>query len=102
MDYKITEGTETRITLNGKLDFASAPKLMEDLAALKGKDIQTIVFECADLTYISSAGIRVIIYAQQKIAAGISVVLEDVTDAVGEVFDMCGLTDFVEIRESSQ
>jgi anti-anti-sigma factor len=100
MEFQIKEGKETRVTLTGKLNFARAPLLMDDLAALKGKDIESIVFECRELTYISSAGIRAIIYARRKIAPGVTVCVEDASDDVKEVLDMCGLIDIIEIRET--
>lgn len=100
MEFPVKEGKETRVTLSGKLDFARAPLLMDDLAALKGKDIETIVFECRELTYISSAGIRAIIYAQQKIAPGMTIRMENVGDDIKDVLDMCGLIDFIELRET--
>jgi len=101
MEFSVKEGKETRITLTGKLDFARAPLLMDDLATLKGKDIEEIVFECKELTYISSAGIRAIIYAQQKIAPDMKICMEDINDDIREVLDMCGLIDYIEIRERS-
>ncbi|MCL2839928.1 MAG: STAS domain-containing protein [Defluviitaleaceae bacterium] len=101
MEFSIKEGKETYVTLAGKLDFARAPKLMDALAELKGKDISTIVFECAELTYISSSGIRVIIFAQQKIASGMTIVMVDVNEEVMEVLDICGLADFIEFKTSS-
>lgn len=101
MAFIIVEGKETRITLVGKLDFARAPVLMESLTLLKGKDISTIVFECNELTYLSSAGIRAIIFAQQKIAPGMTIIIEDVCDDVAEVLDMCGISDFIEFTTSN-
>jgi len=100
MDFRIVEGIETRVNVPGRLDFARAPKLLDALGTLKGKDISTIIFECRDLEYISSAGIRVIIYAQQKIAAGMTIVMEDANEEIVEVLDMCGLADFIEFTES--
>ncbi|MCL2285966.1 MAG: STAS domain-containing protein [Firmicutes bacterium] len=100
MGFAVKEGKETRITLEGKLDFARAPILTEALTQLKGKDISTILFECKALTYLSSAGIRAIIFAQQKIAPGMSIIMEDVCDDVVEVLDMCGLSDFIEFTTS--
>jgi len=100
MSFQINEGKETRVTLAGKLDFARAPELMEALAKLKGMDISTIVFACQTLTYISSSGIRAIIFAQQKIAPNMAIIMEDVNEDVAEVLDMCGLADFIEFTTS--
>jgi len=100
MGFHVTEGKETSVTLAGKLDFARAPELMETLSALKGKDISTIVFECSSLTYISSSGIRAIIYAQQKISQGVAIVMVDVCEDVAEVLEMCGLADYIDFKTS--
>ena len=97
MEFMIKEAKEDkelRVTLVGKLDFARAPLLVQDLDFWKGQDIRSIIFECDQLTYLSSAGIRAIIYAHQKISPGVSIVLENVTEDVYEVVDMCGLSDF--------
>ena len=74
---------------------------MEELSVLKGKAVSTILFECKTLTYISSAAIRAIIYAQQKIAPGVNIVMEDVCKDVEETLDMCGLSDYIEFTVSS-
>ena len=100
MDFAIKEGEVTHVTLNGKLDFARAPVLMEALSELKDKEISSIVFGCASLSYISSSGIRAIIFAQQKIAPNMKVVMEDVNEEVAEVLEMCGITDFIEVTGS--
>ena len=100
MEFLIQEGKETRVTLTGKLDFARAPLLMEALKTLKGKEISTIIFACKSLTYLSSAGIRAIIFAQQKIAPDMTIIMEDVCEGVAEVLDICGLAEFIEFTES--
>jgi len=100
MDFPMSVGKETRITLGGKLDFAKAPKLLDVLATLKGQDISIIVFECKNLTYISSSGIRAIVFAQQKIAPNMTIVIEDSCDAVVEILDTCGIADYLEFTTS--
>ncbi|MDR2105586.1 MAG: STAS domain-containing protein [Deferribacteraceae bacterium] len=100
MEFPIKEGRETRISLTGKLDFARAPILMSELELLKGKDISKIIFECAELTYIASVGIRAIIFAQQKIADKMIICLEDVSEGIREVIEMCGLDEFIEFTRS--
>jgi anti-anti-sigma factor len=100
MEFAVREGRETRVTLTGKLDFVSAPMLMNELEALKGRDISKIVFECAGLTYISSAGIRAIIFAKNKIADGMEICLEDASESVREVIGMCGLENSIEFTTS--
>ena len=52
MGFIIKEGSETRVSLAGKLDFARAPELMDALATLKGKDIQSIIFDISPGTLV--------------------------------------------------
>ena len=95
---KITAENENEVvvTLPEKLDFKHAPILLELLSGLKGKEITKITFECKELTYLSSAGIRAIIFAQQKISDDMSIIMNNVCDDVEEVLDMCGISDFLE------
>jgi anti-anti-sigma factor len=100
MEFPIKEGNETRVTLTGKLDFLRSPILMQELETLRGKGVSKIIFECAELTYIASAGIRAIIFAKQKIEDGMDICLEDAAENVKEVIEMCGLDSFIEFARS--
>lgn len=47
------------VKLNGSLDTATAPELEQQLAPVLGGSVQDIVFDLAQLKFISSAGLRV-------------------------------------------
>jgi anti-sigma B factor antagonist len=47
------------VKLKGSLDTATAPDLAEQLAPVLARSMKDIVFDLADLTFISSAGLRV-------------------------------------------
>jgi len=47
------------VKLKGSLDTATAPELAEQLAPVLARSMKDIVFDLADLTFISSAGLRV-------------------------------------------
>ena len=47
------------VKLKGSLDTASAPELAEQLAPVLARSMKDIVFDLAELTFISSAGLRV-------------------------------------------
>jgi anti-anti-sigma factor len=55
------------ITLAGGLDAGNAPAVSDKLQEYKGQEITRMVFFAKDLNYIASAGIRVIVFAVQKI-----------------------------------
>ena len=57
-----------------------------------------LILECAELSYISSAGIRVIINAYKEMKKhGGTVILKDVAPPVMEVLELTGVSDFVTI-----
>jgi anti-anti-sigma factor len=93
------EGEITKIILQGRLDAAKAPQLMDELKKLIGKTINQIVFIANDLEYISSAGIRVILFTKQKIGVNTEVYFIAPQPQVLEVLKMSGLDNFLFIQE---
>ncbi|MCL2064818.1 MAG: STAS domain-containing protein [Candidatus Cloacimonetes bacterium] len=81
--------------LEGRLDLLSAPKL-QDILIPTIDGTQSIVLDLKQLTYISSAGLRVILIAQ-KTASSLNVALNvnNVSDEVMEIFEMTGFSDFL-------
>jgi anti-anti-sigma factor len=49
----------TTVQLGGSLDTATAPELERRLAPVLARSVLEIVFDLADLTFVSSAGLRV-------------------------------------------
>ena len=88
------------LTLTGKLEATNAPHLMEELKQLMGKGINKVVFQAEQLSYISSAGLRTIIFAKQKIGSHVDVYLIGAQDAVLEVVKMSGLETYLEIQDT--
>lgn len=96
MEFVRSAGDTTVITLRGKLDYATAANLMNELHTLEGTGVKRINFECADLEFISSAGIRAMLYSKQKIDrnAPVDVYLHQASKEVQDVFAMSGLKDY--------
>jgi anti-sigma B factor antagonist len=53
------QGGATVVKLNGSLDTATAPELERQLAPVLAANVKDIVFDLAQLKFISSAGLRV-------------------------------------------
>jgi len=87
-----------KVVLSGRLDALSAPALQEELKKLIGQNIEALVFYANDLEYISSAGLRVIIFAKQKISAEAKVYFIGGREAVVSVLKMSGLDTFMSIQ----
>ncbi len=98
-EFKAVEnGEQLDVTLKGRLDATQAPALMEEMKNHVGKPITRIVFHAAELEYIASAGIRVIIFTKQKIGQQAEVVLEKPTNNVVSVMEMTGVGKFITIE----
>ncbi len=79
-----------RVTLEGRLDTLTAPKLDEEVAVvLDAPDVKSIVFELRGLDYISSAGIRCLIRARKTVTArGGEVAVVNAQPGVHKVFEI--------------
>ena len=94
---KKLEGTALTIALEGRLDTTTSPDLEESLAAsLDG--VTALVFDFAKLDYLSSAGLRVLLSAQKRMNKQGSMKLVHVNDAVKEVFEITGFSDFLTVE----
>jgi anti-anti-sigma factor len=94
-------GPEARFTLAGRLDTVSAPQLSEELKKLVGKSITSVVFQMGDLDYISSAGLRVIVFAKQKLGVDTKVSVVGAKPEVVEVIKMTGFDSFLTLRDAA-
>ena len=96
IDKKI-EGNSMEVKLSGRLDTTTAPQLEEVVKAeLSGKD--TLVFDLADLEYISSAGLRVLLSAQKIMNNQGSMTVKNVSEEVNEIFEVTGFADILTIE----
>lgn len=95
---KTLEGTKLTVAVEGRLDTLAAPELEEALAP-ELDQIKTLIFDMADLEYMSSAGLRVLVNASQTIenAAG-EMSIVNVNEGVREILDITGLTDVLGVK----
>ena len=83
------------LEITGRLDTTTAPNLETVINDLS-EDTKELVFNMAELEYISSAGIRVILGAYKKMNSNQGIMrVEKVNDLVAEVFEMTGLSQFI-------
>lgn len=95
---KNREGDCLTIALTGKLDTTSAPDLEEELkTCLEG--VTKLVFDFAELSYLSSAGLRVLLNTQKIMSKQGSMVIKHVNDVIMDVFDMTGFSSILTIEE---
>ena len=94
IDFNKTNG-KTEVMLDGRLDTTTAPELESFLNEnYDGKE--ELILNCEKLTYVSSAGLRVLLATQKK-AKGM-MKLTSVCELVMEVFEMTGFADILTIE----
>lgn len=90
-------GNELIVSLEGRLDTLTSPKLEEQLGpALDG--VEKLVFDFAELKYISSAGLRVLLTAMQVMEEQGEMIVKNVTSEVMEIFEVTGFIDYLNIE----
>ena len=83
------------LEITGRLDTTTAPNLEAVINEIS-EDTKELVFNMAELEYISSAGIRVLLSAYKKMnQSGGIMRIEKANDIVREVFEMTGLVEML-------
>ena len=90
-------GAAATLIVSGRLDTQTAPELEKELDSVLA-DIKELTFDFANLEYVSSAGLRVILKAQKAMNAQGSMKLTGVNDSIMEVFDITGFLDILTIE----
>ena len=85
------------IVLSGRLDTVTAPQLEAELEKILS-DSDALVLDMANLEYISSAGLRVILKAQKAMNTKGTMKLIHVGESIMEGFDITGFSDFLNIE----
>lgn len=94
---KNQDGANLTVEVEGRLDTTTAPQLEAELGTLEG--VSALALDFANLEYVSSAGLRVILASQKKMnASGGSMVIKNVNDSVMEVFEITGFADILTIE----
>lgn len=85
------------VELKGRLDAVVAPTLHEAMSKIYDKKVNSVTFEASELEFISSAGLRVIVMAKQKLGADVNLYLKNANDGIKSVMELTGFADFVEM-----
>lgn len=95
---KTQKNTSLLIKLGGRLDTNTAPELEAEVNhSLDG--IEQLTFDLADIEYISSAGLRVLLYAHKRMSGKGSVKVTHVNETVMEIFEVTGFSDILDIEQ---
>ena len=91
------EGKLCTINLAGRLDTTTAPEL-EKAVLENTAGVETLIFDLKELSYTSSAGLRVFLKAQKQMNRQGTMILRNVCSDIMEIFEVTGFTDILTIE----
>ena len=87
------------VVLEGELDTAAAQETEQTLQPLMDNNGRDILFDCAQLDYIASSGLRILISILKSARAqGRKVIMKDVNDDIKNVFKLTGFINLFEFE----
>ena len=90
---KVADNGKLKVAISGRLDTTTAPELEK---GLDFTGITSVEFDLADLEYVSSAGLRVILMVQKNMKGNF--VLKNVKPEIMEIFEITGFADILTIE----
>ena len=92
-------GSTLTISVNGRIDTATAPEFDADVTQnLDG--ITNLILDFKDVNYVSSAGLRVLLSLQKKMMAAGEMKLIHVNEAVSDVFEVTGFDEILTFEKA--
>ncbi|WP_405306057.1 STAS domain-containing protein [Methanobrevibacter sp.] len=89
---------ELTLSVEGRIDTITSQDLNNEINNEMG-NFNSLILDFADLEYISSAGLRVLISTQKKLKADdIPFVIKNVNEVVNEIFRMSGFDKILKIE----
>lgn len=91
------EGDRLIISPKGNIDYVTAPEL-DDAVSKVGDDVRMIELDMSGVPYISSAGLRVILNADELMQDRDGIRLSGVNNDVRAILEMTGFCDTLDIE----
>jgi anti-anti-sigma factor len=96
---ELTKEGIAKVTLIGELDASSAPAFRAEVETLANQQTKRLVLLVRELSYIASAGIRVLVFAKQKMGGNVDIYVVAPQEQILETFEMTGLQNSVVIMK---
>ena len=94
---KNLNGTELTVTIVGRLDTTTAPDLEASLKE-SFEGVTKLILDFAELEYLSSAGLRVLLASQKVMNKQGEMVIRNVNETINEIFEVTGFIDILTIE----
>lgn len=103
LSIEVTQGdVHVTITLNGDVDTKTAPELLSKLTALELHLLEQLRLDLKAVEFVSSAGLRAIVFAKQKMPHDSALYLIGASDLIVETITKTGLAQAVRIVSTAE
>jgi anti-anti-sigma factor len=79
-----------KVTLAGELDASAAPDFKAEIEKVAAQKPRRLVLMLRGLEFMASAGLRVLIFAKQKLGTGIDIYVVGAQPAIVDTLEMTG------------
>ena len=94
---KTVENKTLTILLEGRVDTTTAPRLEQEVKD-SADGVTELIFDFTKLDYISSAGLRVLLFAQKLMNKQGKMKIRGVNEPVMEILEVTGFADILTIE----
>ncbi|MGI6617641.1 MAG: STAS domain-containing protein [Saccharofermentanales bacterium] len=98
---KTINGDTMVLSVEGRLDTTTAPILETELASSLDP-VSKLILDFAELEYLSSAGLRVLLVTQKKMNDKGSMIVRNVNDSIMEVFEITGFLKILTVENETE
>jgi anti-anti-sigma factor len=91
----LMEDGNAKITLTGELDAASAGAFRDRIAEAATQNPRALILMMENLDYMASAGLRTLIFAKQKMGAGVDIYVIGAQESITETLELTGFQNSV-------
>lgn len=96
---KVIHDTEIKISLSGQLDTLTSVEFEKEVSQIIHDSPQKVVLDGSELTYISSAGLRLLLTLQKGMKANKGeLVLKNIRQEIMEIFNITGFSSILTIE----
>jgi anti-anti-sigma factor len=92
--------TEARVTLKGELDASAAGQFKTAIEEIADKKPTRVVLMLQEVSFMASAGLRVLVFTKQKMGAGTEIYLVGCQPSVLSTLTMSGFHHSVYLKDS--